>query len=125
MSGVDDMIREYRAIVDQEQALAKRKEELRIAILSALDERNVRFSVSPFGTAVRCLRYRLLPRRDAVLELLRADDLFPFAQFTPKRVKQFLVPKYGRERLLPLFQITQSYALRVKAPLAPSDGAPL
>ena len=33
---------------------------------------------------------------------------FFFASFTPARVKEILVPKYGRETLLPLFDIEKT-----------------
>jgi len=125
MGTMDELIREYRAILQQEQQLDARKEELRLAIMAALTAEGLHFSRSPYGVAIRTTRYKLMPRREAVLGLLQAEDLFPFAQFTAARVKQHLVPKYGRERLLPLFDITQSYALIVKAPAAPQDGAPL
>ena len=119
MNNLDEMIREYRSILQQEQQLDARKEELRLAIMAALTAQNLQFSRSPYGIAIRSTRYKLMPRREAVLGLLQAEDLFPFAQFTSKRVKLHLVPKYGRERLLPLFDIAQSYTLIVKAPDAP------
>lgn len=125
MATMDEMIREYRSVLQQVQQLAARKEELRLLILNALAEQNVGFAASPYGTAVRCTRYKLVPRRDALLGLLQAEDLFPFAHFTPARVKQFLVPKYGREKLLPLFDVAQTYALVVKAPVAPAASGPL
>ena len=49
-----------------------------------------------------------------MLGLLNKDDLFPFAHFTPARVKELLVPKYGRERLIPLFDIEKHEVLVVK-----------
>ena len=125
MGSMDEMIREYRSILEQEQQLDARKGELRLAIMAALAAQNLQFSRSPYGIAIRTPRYKLMPRREAVLGLLQAEDLFPFAHFTSTRVKLHLVPKYGRERLLPLFDIAQSYALVVKAPAAPQDGAPL
>jgi hypothetical protein len=51
-----------------------------------------------------------------VLGLLDREDLFPFAQFTGPKVKTLLVPKYGRERLLPLFDIHRTEYLVVKRP---------
>jgi hypothetical protein len=51
-----------------------------------------------------------------VLSLLDSEDLFPFANFTPARVKELLVPKYGRETLIPLFEIQKSELLMIKRP---------
>jgi hypothetical protein len=116
MNALDEMIREYRSILQQEEQLDARKQELRLAMLSALAAQDLKFSVSPYGVAIRSTRYKLVPRREAVLGLLQAEDLLPFAQFTSARVKQHLVPKYGRERLLPLFDIVKTSVLVVKAP---------
>lgn len=116
MNALDEMIREYRSILQQEQQLDARKQELRLAMLSALAAQDLKFFPSPHGVAIRTTRYKLVPRREAILGLLQAEDLLPFAQFTSARVKQHLVPKYGRERLLPLFDIVKTSVLVVKAP---------
>ena len=50
------------------------------------------------------------------LMLLDREDFFPFAHFTGPKVKTLLVPKYGRERLLPLFDIHRTEYLVVKRP---------
>jgi hypothetical protein len=55
-----------------------------------------------------------------VLGLLSREDLFRFANFTPGRVKEVLVPKYGREALIPLFDIQKSDVLVIKSAPAPS-----
>ena len=125
MGSMGEMIREYRSILQEEQQLDARKEQLRVAILAGLTAQELRFATSPYGIAIRTTRFKLMPRREAVLELLQAEDLFPFTHFTSNRVKQHLVPKYGRERLLPLFDVTQTYSLVVKTPSAPEDGAAL
>jgi hypothetical protein len=55
----------------------------------------------------------LTPRKGPVLELLGSEDLFPFARFTPAGVKEILVPKFGRESLIPLFDIQKSRYLMI------------
>ncbi|HEY3324183.1 MAG TPA: hypothetical protein VGP72_27275 [Planctomycetota bacterium] len=120
METLPDLIREYRSILDQEHKLDERKEQLRAAILAGLTAQQRQFFSTPYGTAVQTTRFKLVPRRDPVLELLKADDLFPFASFTPAKVKQLLVPKYGRERLLPLFDTQRQTALVVKPPIGPA-----
>ncbi len=69
---------------------------------------------SPSGSAQRVSRFKLHPRNGAVLGLLSSEDILPFANFTPARVKELLVPKYGRETLLPLFDIEKIDTLMVK-----------
>jgi len=71
---------------------------------------------SQYGTATLSSRFKLSPRREPVLDLLSSEDLYRFAQFAPGRVKELLVPKYGREALLPLFDIEQSVVLTVQRP---------
>ncbi len=116
MSEFTALIREYAEILDLEHQLSNRKNALKRLILQELTSRNVHFSQTEFGTAERKTRYTLKPRRDPVLELLDREDLFPFTQFTPNRVKEWLVPKYGRERLIPLFDIHKTEYLYVKRP---------
>jgi hypothetical protein len=105
MAGLPDLIREYGELLDEERRLSERKGHLRQQILEAMAGQRLDFAPSPYGVARRCSRFKLLLRRDAVLGLLTTEDLFPFAQFAPNRVKTVLVPKYGRERPLPLFDI--------------------
>ena len=81
--------------LEQEDCLAKRKERLRAQILAEMCHLDVADVRAPFGTAQRVPRFKLIPNRDEVLGLLGSDDLFPFAQFHPNRVKDVLVPKYG------------------------------
>lgn len=119
MTELPDLIREYAAILDQEHILEARKQELRGQILEELARRNQAFWKTPFGHAKRCSRFKLTPRREAVLGLLDRDDLYPFASFTPARVKEVLVPRYGRERLLPLFEIEKTDYLMIQRPQAP------
>ena len=68
---------------------------------------------SEHGSAVRKTRFTLRPIRAEVLGLLDREDLFPFAKFTGPKIKTLLVPKYGRERLLPLFDIHRTESLVV------------
>lgn len=116
MSDIAGLIGEYCAIVDQEHKLDERKQELRRRILDALVAGNLKQSRSEHGLAERKTRFTLKPIRAEVLGLLDREDLFPFAQFTGPKVKTLLVPKYGRERLLPLFDIHRTEYLVVKRP---------
>lgn len=113
---IEQLMKEYRAIVIQEKELAAQKEALRAKILSELKTQRMQSSMTPYGSASQSIRFRLKPRREAILGLLQAEDILPFAHFTPKRVKELLVPKYGREQLLPLFEIEKFPQLLVKEP---------
>ena len=110
------LIREYCAILAQEHQLSERKDRLREAIAQEMARQGLRRSSSEFGTAQRTSRFKLYPRREQVLRILSSEDLFSFANFTPARVKEWLVPKYGRETLLPLFDIEKTELLVVKRP---------
>ena len=116
MSDLNVLIREYCSILDQERQLNARKERLREAISGEMDRQELRSTRTEFGNAQRASRFKLLPRREPVLGLLSGADIFPFANFTPARVKELLVPKYGRETLIPLFDIEKTEFLLVKRP---------
>jgi hypothetical protein len=116
MPDLHELIRDYTELLAEEHRLAKRKEGLRAAILAEMGRRNIKESRTEFGNALRTSRLKLLPRRVPVLGLLDSEDLFPFANFTAARVKELLVPKYGREALIPLFEIQKSELLVVKRP---------
>ena len=116
MTELDALIQEYAALLAQEQAIDLRKGELRKQIADELDRLEIDQARSHVGSVERVSRFKLNPRRDAVLGLLDQDDLFPFAQFTPAKVKTVLVPKYGREALVPLFDIEKCVTLVVKRP---------
>jgi hypothetical protein len=116
MGDLSEAIREYVEIGELERKLAARKAELRQTILAGLTALEARSCPSSFGTAERRTRYTLVPLREPVLRLLDAEDLFPFARFSAERVKTELVPKFGRERLVPLFDIQRSEYLFVKRP---------
>ena len=77
---------------------------------------NLKSTRTEHGSALRTSRFKLLPRQEPVLSLLSSEDLFFFAHFTPARVKEVLVPKYGRETLIPLFEIQKTELLVVKRP---------
>mgnify|MGYP001054804850 CR=1 FL=1 len=117
------LVSEYREIVAKEQALARRKLELRAAILNELAALKAQFHVTPYGVAIQVKRFKLHPKAELILEVLTPQDILPFAIFTPKRVRENLVPKYGRERLLPLFEVETIPCLIVKPP--PGAEAPL
>lgn len=120
MAELPDLIEAYCQILNEEDRLRERKEKLRREILTEMDRMSVADVRYPQGHAERGRRFKLLPKRDAVLALLERDDLFPFATFTPAKVKDVLVPKYGRERLLPLFDVQKSDMLVIKRPHGPS-----
>jgi hypothetical protein len=111
-----ELIRDYAELLVEEHRLAKRKEGLRAAITEEMARQNLKESHTEFGNALRTFRFKLLPRREPVLGLLDREDLFPFAIFTPARVKELLVPRFGREALIPLFEIQKSELLVVKRP---------
>jgi hypothetical protein len=113
------LIAEYCSILEQERRLESRKQCLREAIIEAMIRQDLPRVSCPHGTATRSSRFKLSPHRDPVLELLDSEDLFPFAHFTPARVKELLVPKYGRDALLPLFDIEKTEMLIVKRPRDP------
>jgi hypothetical protein len=114
MPQLSELIRAYCEVLEEEHALEQRKQQIRELILQEMDAQNLAVSRSPDGSVQRTTRFKLHPRRPAVLALLNAGDLFPFAQFAPLKVKSILVPKYGRERLLPLFDIEKSATLLIK-----------
>ncbi len=114
MNELAELVRQYGELLDKERVLGERKEALRQQILDLLDSSGLKAASTPFGNAKRCSRFKLTPHRDEVLSLLASDDLFPFAPFSPARVKDVLVPKYGRERLLPLFEIEKSEYLMIQ-----------
>lgn len=116
MSDIEAYLKEYFEILDIERDLAQRKQRIRAHLFSELTACQERYRETPYGRVERRARFRLNPRREAILALLSADDLYPFARFTPNRVKEDLVPKYGREALLPLFDIHKSESLVVKRP---------
>jgi hypothetical protein len=116
MTDLNVLIREYCEVLEQERALDERKTALREQIMNAMTGRGLSDFRTPHGSARRSVRFKLVPRHDPVLGLLTADDLFAFAHFTPARVKSELVPKYGRERLLPLFDIQRTEFLLVRRP---------
>jgi hypothetical protein len=116
MPGLHELIREYGDLLAEESRISERKERLRTMIAQEMASQNLRSTSTEHGSAVRTWRFKLLPRLEAVLGLLSSEDLFFFAHFTPARVKEILVPKYGRETLLPLFDIEKTELLVIKRP---------
>ena len=116
MPGLHELIREYSDLLTEESRLSERKERLRSVITQEMARQNLRSTSTEHGSAVRTWRFKLLPRPEAVLGLLNSEDLFFFANFTPARVKEILVPKYGRETLIPLFDIEKTELLVIKRP---------
>lgn len=122
MSHLPDLLREYSELLDQERHLDRRKEALRAMIQEAMEIERVAQARTEFGSAQRMTRFKLTPRADAIRALLDRDDLLPFAQFTPAKVTEHLVPKYGRERLVPLFDIEKTEYLMIKRPRSEGGG---
>ena len=119
MPPLPDLIREYCEILEQEGFLERRKEALRAMIQQAMADERLAATNTPFGSARTMSRFKLVPRRDEVVNLLDADDLLAFATFTPPKVTELLVPKYGRDRLLRLFDVEKTEFLQVKRPTGP------
>ncbi len=128
MDDLEGMIREYCGLLDEERRLADRKDALKKAILATMAAEHLPNAKTPAGSVDRASRFKLTPRRDEVLSVLDAEDLFPFAQFTPAKVTEHLVPRYGREVLLPLFQVEKTEYIMVRrppgAPKPPGKSAP-
>jgi hypothetical protein len=116
VSHLPALIREYAELLEQERLLDDRKAALRAQIEEAMALDRVDQARTEFGSAQRMTRHKLIPRRDPVLSLLDRADLFPFATFTPAKVTEHLVPRFGRETLIPLFDIEKSHYLLVKRP---------
>ena len=116
MAAIQDLVREYRGVVERECEGVIRKASLREAILRVMDETGQHRYATAYGTVIRTTRVHLTPRRESVLGLLKAEDLFPFTRFWPRQVQQVLVPKYGRDPLLSLFDTRSSPLLLVKTP---------
>ena len=114
MADLNVLIRDYFAIVEQENRLGEQKKLLRTAISEEMVHRNLKWTSAEQGSATRTSRFKLIPRPEPVLAVLNKDDLLAFAHFTPGRVKELLVPKYGRERLIPLFEIEKHELLVLK-----------
>jgi hypothetical protein len=114
MPDLNVLLRDYFAITEQERRLDEEKKLLRAAITEEMANRNLKWTRTEQGSARWTTRFKLSPRQEPMLALLNKEDLFPFTHFTPARVKDLLVPKYGRERLIPLFEIEKHDLLVVK-----------
>ena len=101
MSDISELVGEYCEIMEQERRLDECKQGLRRRSLEALVAANLKQLRAGLGSAERKTRFSLTPDRVKLLELLDRDELFPFAHFTGPKAKALLVPRYGRERLLP------------------------
>jgi hypothetical protein len=108
MPVLSELIREYGEMLAQERRLTERKERLRTTIAEEMARQNLKSTRTEHGSALRTFRFKLFPRQEPVLSLLSSEDLLFFAHFTPARVKEVLVPKYGRETLIPLFEIQKT-----------------
>lgn len=113
MSTLPSLLAEYADVVNGIQMLERRRDELRTAIEAEMSRGGLQDARHGSVRATLGHWFKLTPRREAILGLLKAPDLFPFAHFTAQRVKECLVPVYGRERLLPLFDYEKRSQLRV------------
>jgi hypothetical protein len=111
-------IAEYRYLLEQEKQIAARKEQLRSEIFALMQQQHLQHFTAPHGVAHLRTRFKLIPHTQEVLQTLTAEDILPFANFTTEKVKTLLVPKYGRERLLPLFDTEHTTYLQVSQPPA-------
>jgi len=116
MPELSELIREYGDILAQERRLSERKERLRTTIVDEMARQHLKSTQTEHGSALRYSKFKLRPRQEPVLSLLSSEDLFFFAHFTAARVKEVLVPKYGRETLIPLFDIQKTEVLVIKRP---------
>lgn len=114
MPDLEPLIREYCDLLEQERHINDRKDVLKRDILKAMDGANLAEQKTPAGSAMRSSRFKLTPHREPVLSLLDCEDIFPFAQFTPAKVTEHLVPRYGRDALLPLFAVEKTVSLLIK-----------
>ena len=113
MDRCHELIREYCDLLEQEERIRNRKEQLKESILAELTAQSADSFRTELGNVRKTKRYRLRPRNEAVLALLSCEDVLPFATFTPAKVRNLLVPKYGREHLIPLFEIEASDILMI------------
>jgi hypothetical protein len=120
MPELSELIREYCSILDQERQLSERKEQLRTSIADEMKRKELDVSRCEYRSAQISSRFRLHPKAGPVLSLLNSEDLLFFANFTPARVKEVLVPKYGREKLIPLFDYEKTQFLLIKRPTGSS-----
>lgn len=116
MDDLEALIREYCGLLDEERRINDRKDVLKTAILKVMADAKLAATKTAHGSVDRASRFKLIPRREPVLSLLDSEDLFPFAQFTPAKVTEHLVPRYGRERLLPLFDVDKTEYIQVRRP---------
>jgi hypothetical protein len=116
MPELSELIREYSGLLVQESLIAERKDRLRAAITDEMARRSLQSTSTVHGTVARTSRFKLLPREEPVLSTLTSADLFPFTNFTPARVNEILVPRYGRETLIPLFDVERTESLVIKRP---------
>lgn len=108
-----NLISEYRHLAEQEKQLAERKAGLRKQILAEMARNKLRRFGNADGVAQITTRFKLIPKLELVLALVKVEDLLPFLQFTSAKVRDLLVPKYGREPLLPLFEVEKNESLLV------------
>jgi hypothetical protein len=116
MPELSELIREYSGLLVQQSRLSERKERIRDAIAAEMATRNLNSTSTDHGRVARTARFKLFPRQEPVLGLLTSEDLLYFASFTPARVNEFLVPKYGRESLVPLFDVQRTERLVITSP---------
>ena len=122
MDKLVELIREYRILLGKEKEIEAKKAQIRSLVLQAMESRKVKFFHSEHGIAKINVRFKLIPKRAEVLRLLSVEDIFLFAQFTSTKVKEWLVPKYGREKLLPLFLAEKNSYIQILSKERGKDG---
>lgn len=121
MDSLPQKIAEYRYLIEQEKQLTARKHQLRDEILQELQSMQLNRFAAQHGIAKVSTRFKLIPHTEELLALLTPEDLMAFAHFSSEKVKELLVPKYGREKLLAMFDIEKSTVLSVSPPPAALD----
>jgi hypothetical protein len=116
MNRLESLLAEYCQLLDAEHELGVRKDEVKTTIFAELEIAQLDSMRTPSGSVERRQRFKLTPKRDEVLSLLDSGDLLPFATFTAAKVTEHLVPRYGRERLIALFDIEKTEFVMIKRP---------
>lgn len=110
---MEELVEAYVNLLAQQNLIENRKKVLREKILCLLQKQQLTSEETLFGTATITKRFNIRPKLDKILTVLSAIDILPFAKFTSNRIKQELVPKYGREKLLTIFDYEEVPTLLV------------
>ncbi|MEW5855227.1 MAG: hypothetical protein AB2A00_41000 [Myxococcota bacterium] len=114
MEHLSEAMQRYVDILALEAKLSVEKEVLRQSIRSQLQRHGVSRHSTEGAEAFLAPRFTLTPKEEPLLRTLQPTDLLPFTSFTPRKISELLVPRYGREKLLPCFDVKQSDVLVVR-----------